>query len=101
MMQYPLTIEQFQYPEFETDGGREFITAFIKAINNIYEKGRRIKNSGFCFTVEMVKGWHKEKYSRACESEVDNMFFEVYTEYANEAWQQGVKASGRVFDISH
>ena len=43
MMQYPLTIEQFQYPEFEKGTGKEFITAFINAINNVYEKGRRVK----------------------------------------------------------
>ncbi len=48
-MQDPLTIEQFQYPEFEKGIGKEFITAFINAINNVYEKGRRVKNSGFCF----------------------------------------------------
>lgn len=49
MMQYPLTIEQFQYPEFEKGIGKEFITAFINAINNVYEKGRRVKNSGLSF----------------------------------------------------
>lgn len=98
-MRYPLTIEQFQYPEFETNGGREFITAFITAMNNVYEKGKRTKDSGFAFTVEMVKGWCMEKAQRVFESEEDKMFFEVYTEYANEAWQQGIKASGEVVDI--
>ena len=39
-MQDPLTIEQFQYPEFEKGIGKEFITAFINAINNVYEIGR-------------------------------------------------------------
>ena len=33
MMHYPLTIEQFQYPIFEDDMGREFITAYINAVN--------------------------------------------------------------------
>lgn len=98
-MQYPLTIEQFQYPEFETNGGRKFITAFINAINNVYEKGRRVKNSGFCFTVEMVKGWYEKEYRSVCESEEGKMLFDIYTEYANEAWQQGVRASGEVVDI--
>lgn len=98
-MQYPLTIEQFQYPEFEKGVGMEFITAFINAINNVYEKGRKVKNSGFCFTVEMVKGWYEKEYRSVCESEEGNMLFDVYTEYANEAWQQGVRASGGVVDI--
>ena len=31
MMKYPLTIEQFQYLEFEKGIGMEFITAFINA----------------------------------------------------------------------
>lgn len=97
-MHYPLTIEQFQYPEFETNGGRKFITAFIKAMNNVYEKGMRIKNSGFAFTVEMVKGWYEKEYRNACESEEDKMLFDIYTEYANEAWQHGVRAGG-VVDI--
>lgn len=99
MMQYPLTIEQFQYPEFEKGTGKEFITAFINAINNVYEKGRRVKNSGFCFTVGMVKGWYEKEHHSMCESEESNMLFDIYTEYANEAWQQGVRASGEVVDI--
>lgn len=99
-MRYPLTIEQFQYPEFEKGIGMEFITAFINAINNVYEKGRKVKNSGFCFTVEMVKGWYEKEYRSVCESEEGNMLFDVYIEYANEAWQQGVRASGEVVDIS-
>lgn len=97
-MQYPLTMEQFQYPEFETDTGREFITAFINAINNVYEKGRKVKKSGFCFTVEMVKAWCERLSNAKCESEEDKMLFDIYTEYANEAWQQGVRAGG-VMDI--
>ena len=92
-MQDPLTIEQFQYPEFEKGIGKEFITAFINAINNVYEKGRRVKNSGFCFTVGMVKGWYEKEYHSMCESEESNMLFDIYTEYANEAWRQGVRAS--------
>ena len=99
MMQYPLTIEQFQYSEFERGIGKEFITAFINAINNVYEKGRRVKNSGFCFTVGMVKGWYEKEYHSMCESEESNMLFDIYTEYANEAWRQGVRASGEVVDI--
>ena len=99
MMQYPLTIEQFQYPEFEKGIGKEFITAFINAINNVYEKGRRVKNSGFCFTVGMVKGWYEKEHHSMCESEESNMLFDIYTEYANEAWQQGARASGEVVDI--
>ena len=99
MMQYPLTIEQFQYPEFEKGIGKEFITAFINAINIVYEKGRRVKNSGFCFTVGMVKGWYEKEHHSMCESEESNMLFDIYTEYANEAWQQGVRASGEVVDI--
>lgn len=98
-MQYPLTIEQFQYPEFEKGIGKEFITAFINAINNVYEKGRRVKNSGFCFTVGMVKGWYEKEHHSMCESEESNMLFDIYTEYANEAWRQGVRASGEVVDI--
>ena len=97
-MQYPLTIEQFQYPEFEKGTGKEFITAFINAINNVYEKGRRVKNSGFCFTVGMVKGWYEKEHHSMCESEESNMLFDIYTEYANRAWQQGVRAGG-VVDI--
>lgn len=98
-MQYPLTIEQFQYPEFEKGIGMEFITAFINAINNVYERGREVKNSGFCFTADMVKAWCERLINAKCESEEDKMLFDIYTEYANEAWQQGVRASGEVVDI--
>ena len=98
-MQYPLTIEQFQYPIFEDERGREFITAYINAINNFYEEGRRTKNSGIRFTAEMVKAWYERTYNEKCESEVDMMFFNIYTEDANRAWQQGVRASGEVVDI--
>ena len=98
-MQYPLTIEQFQYPIFEDEKGREFITAYINAINNFYEYSRRTKNSGIRFTAEMVKAWYERTYNEKCESEVDMMFFNTYTEDANRAWQQGVRASGEVVDI--
>ena len=98
-MQYPLTIEQFQFPEFEEGIGLEFITAYVNAINNFYEEGRRIKDSGFCFTVEMVKEWYEREYNTKCESEEDMMFFDIYTEDANKAWQQGVRASGEVLDV--
>lgn len=47
----------------------------------------------------MLKAWQKRDYNREMESEVDNMFLDVFTEYSNDAYQQGVKASGRVFDI--
>lgn len=97
-MHYPLTIEQFQYPEFEKGIGKEFITVFINAINNVYEKGRRKKNSGFCFTAGAVKGWYEKEYHSVCESEEGNALFDVYIEYVNEAWQQGVRTGG-VVDI--
>lgn len=99
MMQYPLTIEQFQYPEFEKGIGMEFITVFINAVNNVYERGREVKDSGFCFTADMVKAWCERLSNAKCESEEDKMLFDIYTEYANEAWQQGVRASGEVVDI--
>ena len=101
MMQYPLTIEQFQYPEFEKgiDMEMEFIIAFINAINNVYERGKEVKNSGFCFTTDMVKAWCERLNNAKCESEEDKMLFDIYAEYANEAWQQGVRVSGEVVDI--
>lgn len=99
-MHYPLTIEQFQKePEFEKFIDKEFITIFINAVNATYEIGKRKAYSGFCLTVAMLKAWQKRDYNREMESEVDNMFLEVFAEYSNDAYQQGVKASGEVFDI--
>lgn len=97
-MQYPLTIEQFQYPIFEDAMGREFITAYINAVNNFYEEGKKEKNSGIRFTSDMVKEWYERTYNTKCESEEDMMFFDIYAEDANRAWQQGVRAGG-VMDI--
>ena len=97
-MHYPLTIEQFQYPIFEDDMGREFITAYINAVNNFYEEGKKKKNSGIRFTSDMVKEWYERTYNTKCEFEEDMMFFDIYTEDANRAWQQGVRAGG-VVDI--
>lgn len=97
-MHYPLTIEQFQYPIFEDDMGREFITAYINAVNNFYEEGRKEKNSGIRFTSDMVKEWYERTYNTKCESEEEMMFFDIYTEDTNRAWQQGVRAGG-VVDI--
>ena len=74
-MHYPLTIEQFQYPIFEDDMGRKFITAYINAVNNFYEEGKKEKNSGIRFTSDMVKEWYERTYNTKCESEEDMMFF--------------------------
>lgn len=41
MMRYPLTIEQFRYLELEKGINMEFITVFINAINNVYERGTK------------------------------------------------------------
>lgn len=97
-MHYPLTIEQFQYPIFEDDMGRKFIMAYINAVNIFYEEGRKEKNSGIRFTSDMVKEWYERTYNAKCESKEDMMFFKIYTEDANRAWQQGVRAGG-VVDI--
>ena len=99
-MQYPLAIEQFQKePEFEKLSDKEFLQLFINAVNATYEIGKRAAHSGFCLTVAMLKEWQKRDYNREMESEVDKMFLEVFTEYSNDAYQQGVKASGEVVDI--
>lgn len=99
-MQYPLAIERFQKePEFEKLSDKEFLQLFINAVNATYEIGKRAAHSGFCLTVATLKEWQKRDYNREMESEVDNMFLDVFTEYSNGAYQQGVKDSGRVFDI--
>lgn len=100
MMNFPLTIERFQQgQEFKDSAGTEFIKTFISAINGFYEKGRRAKDSRPRLTVEMIKEWYEQTYNEKCESEEDNMFFDIYTKYANDAYQQGVKDSEGVFDI--
>ena len=100
MMNFPLTIERFQQEqEFKDSAGTEFIKTFISAINGFYEKGRRAKDSRPRLTVEMIKEWYEQTYNEKCESEEDNMFFDIYTKYANDAYQQGVKDSEGVFDI--
>lgn len=100
MIQYPLAIERFQKePEFEKISDKEFLQLFINAVNVAYELGKRAAYSGFCLTVEMLKAWQKRDYGREMEREVDKMFLDVSTEYSNDAYQQGVKASGKVFDI--
>ena len=99
-MQYPLAIERFQNePEFQKIEDKEFLRLFINAINATYEIGKKVAYSGFCLTVEMVKAWQKRDYGREMESETDKIFLDVFTEYSNDAYQQGVKASGRVFAI--
>ncbi len=99
-MNFPLAIEQFEKKlEFEKAIDKEFIMAFVNTVNAIYELGKRTAYSGFCLTVEMLKAWQKHDYNREMESEADKMFLDVFTEYSNDAYQQGVKASGKVFDI--
>ncbi|MDE6055595.1 MAG: hypothetical protein K2G55_17975, partial [Lachnospiraceae bacterium] len=46
-----------------------------------------------------LKAWQKRDYGREMDREVDKTFLDVFTEYSNDAYQQGVRASGRVFDI--
>lgn len=94
-MQYPLTIEQFQCPELEKDSDKEFIQLFINAVNVAYEMGKKIMNSGFCLTIRMLKEWQRRVYGK----EVNDMFLDIFTQYFNDAWQQGVRASGEVMDI--
>ena len=89
MMQYPLTIEQFQCPEFETDTGRKFITAFTNLVNDIYELGRKVNLSNFHLIDRVLKTW-KERISEGDEGDI---FLEVLTEYVYDAWQHGIKAS--------
>ena len=99
-MIFPLTIEQFQQEqEFKDNAGMEFVKIFINAVNGFYEKGRRTKDSRPRLTVEMIKEWYERTYKEKCESEEDNMFFDIYTKYANDAYQQGVKDSEGAFDI--
>lgn len=50
-------------------------------------------------TVAMLKARQKRDYDREMESEVDKMFLNAFIEYSNDAYQQGVKASVKVFDI--
>lgn len=100
MMNFPLAIERFQKePEFEKISDKEFLQLFINAINATYEIGKRKAYSGFCLTVEMVKAWQKRDYGIEMDREADKIFLDVFTEYSNDAYQQGVRASGRVFDI--
>lgn len=99
-MNFPLAIERFKKKlEFEKAADKEFIMAFVNAVNATYELGKRAAYSGFCITAEMLKAWQKHDYNREMESEVDKMFLEVFTEYSNDAYQQGVKASGKMLDI--
>ena len=99
-MKFPLTIERFQKePEFEKISDKEFLQLFINAVNTAYEIGKQAAHSGFCLTVAMIKAWHKREYGREMQGETDKMFLDVFTKCSNGAYQQGVKDSGRVFDI--
>ena len=99
-MKFPLVIEQFQKePEFEKISDKEFLQLFINAVNAAYEIGKRAAYSGFCLTAAMIKAWQKREYRREMQGETDKMFLDVFTKCSNGAYQQGVKDSGRVFDI--
>lgn len=99
-MKYPLTIEQFRNEsEFENGADKEFIQLFISAVNHAYETGKRVKNSGFCFTVNMLKAWEKRCCGKEFKRKEEKML-NAYTEYANDAYQQGVRDSGEVVEIS-
>ncbi|MDE7416308.1 MAG: hypothetical protein K2N44_08410 [Lachnospiraceae bacterium] len=100
MMNSPLAIERFQNePEFQKIEDKGFLQLFINAVNATYEIGKRVAYSGFCLTVGMVRAWQKRDYGREMDREADKIFLDVFTEYSNDAYQQGVRASGRVFDI--
>ena len=95
-MRYPLTTEQLQSAGFDMNMEMDFITAFIRVINNIYEKSRRMKRTGICFTPDLLKEQCEKVYGAEYDNKEDNMFFEVLTEYANDANRQGAEASGAV-----
>lgn len=99
-MQYPLSIERFQKePEFDKISDKEFLQLFINAVNEAYEIGKRASYSGFCLTAAMIRAWQKREYRREMQRETYKMFLDVFTKCSNDAYQQGVKDSGRVFDI--
>lgn len=95
-MRYPLTAVQLQSAGFDMNMEMDFITAFIRVINNIYEKSRRVKRTGICFTPDLLKEQCEKVYGAEYNNEEDNMFFEVLAEYANDANRQGAEASGDV-----
>lgn len=99
-MKYPLAIEQFQdEPEFEKITDKNFLQLFINALNVTYEIGKKAMYSGFCLTAAMIKTWQKRDYDNDMESEADKLFLDVFTKCSNDAYQQGVQASGEVVDI--
>ncbi len=99
MMKYPLAIEQFQYSEFEDNAGKEFIIAFINVVNDVYELGRKANQSNIHLMDRILKGWHNRVAANNSESAAVKMFLDVFREYLSDAWQQGLSASGKIFDI--
>lgn len=97
-MRYPLTIGQLQSAGF--DMNMDFITAFIRVINNIYEKSRRTERTGLCFTPDLLKEQCEKVYGAEYDNEEDNIFFEVLAEYANDACWRGAETSGDVEYVS-
>lgn len=99
-MHYPLTAEQFQSAGYEMNMRKDFITAFIRVINNIYEKSRKAERTGLCFTPDLLKEQCEKEYGTECNSREDNMFFDVLAEYANDACRRGAEASRDVEYVS-
>lgn len=98
-MQFPLTEEMFCSPELPGPVDKEFISAFICAVNAWYEKAKAATRSSFFMTADILKTVYERLYNEKPEREADALFFDVTAEYMNDAWWHGVKDSGKVFDI--
>ena len=97
-MQFPLTEDMFYNPELSWSVDKEFIRAFIHAVNVWYEKAKVAMHSRFFMTADIIKAVYERLYNEKPEGEAEALF-DVTAEYMNDAWWYGVRDSGKVFDM--
>lgn len=75
------------------------VELICKIWNTFYECGKEIHDSGFFWTKENIKGWLE--ISKMClkSDAATTVLVDAIYENVNEAYQQGVRASGKVMDI--
>lgn len=98
-MHYPLTENMFNNSELDEPTYKVFIKAFVQTINVWYYKGKAAVRSRFFMTADILKNVYERLYNEKPEGEADALFFDVTAEYINDAWWNGVKDSGKVFDV--